>query len=341
MKKISVIIPCYNVAPFIDRCMTSIITQTIGIDNLEIICLDDASADSTWEHLVKWEQCYPEHIKLIRHEVNRRQGAARNLGLQYASADWVAFVDADDWLEQDYFEQLYNPVTEYPCDVVACGVLGDTSGSLIYFSEEQRLGGIDRYIEADSEEALREMFEDKILGEGPAAKIIRKGLLTACNIYFPEGVAYEDHYWIPLLYIHTQKAYVVEKKLYHYFSNVNSTCSLRNQYYHIDWITVQLMKWEDYKKRGLWRKYHEIMEGDALYDAAMFVVTLIYQYDDPPFSYFLLESELIKQQVPEYKNNRYAAKFPDPYPLLLKALYTGSDKAVFERLIETIRKAFR
>ena len=104
---------------------------------------------------------------------------------------------------------------------------------------------------------------------------------------------------------------------------------------------MQLMKWEDYKKRGLWRKYHEIMEGDALYDAAMFVVTLIYQYDDPPFSYFLLESELIKQQVPEYKNNRYAAKFPDPYPLLLKALYTGSDKAVFERLIETIRKAFR
>ena len=96
MKKISVIIPCYNVVRWIDRCMTSIAAQTMGIECLEIICIDDASSDGTWEHLQKWEQSFPEQIILIRQEVNRRQGAARNLGLQYASADWIAFVDADD-----------------------------------------------------------------------------------------------------------------------------------------------------------------------------------------------------------------------------------------------------
>lgn len=131
MRKISVIIPCYNVASYVDRCITSIVVQTIGIDNLEIICIDDASTDHTWEHLQKWEQKFPENILLIRQEVNRRQGAARNVGLQYASADWVAFVDADDWLEPDYFEQLYAPVTQFECDVVSCDWRRDVSSSLI------------------------------------------------------------------------------------------------------------------------------------------------------------------------------------------------------------------
>lgn len=125
MKKISVIIPCYNVAAYIDRCLMSIEAQTMGMEELEIICIDDASADSTWVHLRKWEQMYPENILLIQQKVNRRLGAARNLGVRYASADWIAFVDADDWLEKDYFEKLYVPAAHYKCDVVVCGAILD------------------------------------------------------------------------------------------------------------------------------------------------------------------------------------------------------------------------
>ena len=62
MRKISIIIPCYNVAPYIDRCMASIAVQTIGMDSLEIICIDDASTDDTWAHLRKWEQVFPDQI---------------------------------------------------------------------------------------------------------------------------------------------------------------------------------------------------------------------------------------------------------------------------------------
>ena len=113
MKKISVIIPCYNIAPWIDRCMASIAVQTIGLDDLEVICIDDASTDGTWEHLQRWERKFPDHILLIRQDVNRRQGAARNLGLQYASAPYIAFVDGDDQLEPDYFEQLYAPIAHH------------------------------------------------------------------------------------------------------------------------------------------------------------------------------------------------------------------------------------
>ena len=55
MKAISVIIPCYNVDAYLDRCLTSVVSQTIGTENLEIICIDDASSDGTWERLKVWE----------------------------------------------------------------------------------------------------------------------------------------------------------------------------------------------------------------------------------------------------------------------------------------------
>lgn len=145
MRKISVIIPCYNVAHYIDRCITSVIAQTIGMEQFEIICIDDASTDDTWSHLQRWETLFPNHVLLYRQEVNRRQGAARNIGLQCASGEWITFVDADDWLEPDYLEQLYAPTAQYACDVVCCGRIADTSEVLTYADEDNRIGGKNVY----------------------------------------------------------------------------------------------------------------------------------------------------------------------------------------------------
>lgn len=318
--------------------MTSIMAQTIGKDNLEIICIDDASTDKTWERLKIWEQLCPENVILIQQEINRRQGAARNIGLQYATADWIAFVDADDWLEPDYFEQLYTPVTQYACDVVVCGWEPDRSDSLVYFDENRRQSGEDKYIVVDSEREVGKLFGHKLLGEGPCAKILRREMLLDFQIFFPEDLAYEDHYWIPLLYLYTQKAYIIEKKLYHYYMNPNSTVRAKNKAYHIDWVTVQMMKWTDYENRGLWQKYREILEGDALYDAAGFIKMLILRYDEPSFAFFLLESSLIKKQVPNYENNRYIRNFSELYRLFLKAIYTSIDKTAFQEIVQAARE---
>jgi glycosyltransferase involved in cell wall biosynthesis len=94
--KVSVIIPCYNVEKYIERCLESLERQTIGIGHMEIICVDDASSDGTEDILRSWEKKYPGSIKVVLSERNNRQGAARNIGMQYASGDWVSFVDSDD-----------------------------------------------------------------------------------------------------------------------------------------------------------------------------------------------------------------------------------------------------
>lgn len=187
VKKISVIIPCYNVSAYINRCMISIVSQTMGMDSLEIICVDDASTDDTWEKLQSWEHRFPEDILLIQQEKNRRPGAARNLGCMYASADWIAFVDADDWLESDYFESLYVPAVQYGCDVAVCSFIRDASGPRDGSGRERKKGD---YIVADTKERKKKLFRDESLGWGPWAKLLRKDLLMEHEIFFPEDLAY-------------------------------------------------------------------------------------------------------------------------------------------------------
>lgn len=340
MKKISVIIPCYNVASYIDRCLTSIIAQTIGINNLEIICIDDASTDDTWGYLQRWEQKFPENILLIRQEVNRRQGTARNIGLQYASAEWIAFVDADDWLEPDCFELLYEPTGSCICDVVVCGIEPDYAGSLVYFDEKNRENGKDQYISSDIQERKKEMLIYKPLGEGPCGKIIRKELLINYQVFFPEGLVYEDNYWIPLLHIYVDHIYVIGKRLYHYFVNPKSTIYKQNAYYHVDWITIQLKKWKDYDARGLLDIYHEELECDLLYNAVCFMKTLMLRYDQPPFSLYQLEKRIIHQRIPDYKRNAYADVFKGIAGLLLDALYISMNKAEFQEFAGTVKRYY-
>lgn len=118
MRKISVIIFCHNTATCINRCLESIVAQTIGIDDLEIICVDDASSDDTWECLQKWEQLYPEHVLLIPLEMECGLEMARNIALQYASADWITFVNAEDRLEPDHLASLYGETIDQGDDVI-------------------------------------------------------------------------------------------------------------------------------------------------------------------------------------------------------------------------------
>ena len=118
--KISIILPCYNVEKYIKRCAKSLIEQSIGIENLELIFVNDASADLTLSMLAEIEQEYPNASLVINMPENRKQGAARNIGLQYANADYIGFVDYYDWIEPNMYEKLYLKMNEYNCDLASC-----------------------------------------------------------------------------------------------------------------------------------------------------------------------------------------------------------------------------
>ena len=84
------------------------------------IFVDDASTDNnkTWEMLTDIERAFPESIIILKLEKNLRQGGARNIALKYASGEYIAFVDADDFVSTNYFLEAYNIAKTYNCDIV-------------------------------------------------------------------------------------------------------------------------------------------------------------------------------------------------------------------------------
>lgn len=102
--KVSVIVPCFNVENYIDRCLNSIVSQTLK--EIEIILVDDKSTDMTPEKCDAWakKDC---RIKTIYKDINQGLGYARNSGLSIATGEYVAFVDSDDFIEVDMYERLY------------------------------------------------------------------------------------------------------------------------------------------------------------------------------------------------------------------------------------------
>ena len=117
-KKISIIIPCYNSEKYIEECFNSIRNQTIGLQNIQVIFVNDASTDRTLEYLRGYEMEFPESVKVINLTINHRQGGARNQGLSHAVGEYVLFLDSDDWLDVTMCEKTYNKMIEYDVDIL-------------------------------------------------------------------------------------------------------------------------------------------------------------------------------------------------------------------------------
>ena len=110
---VSVIIPAYNVEKYIAKCLDSLINQSLK--DIEIIIIDDGSTDKT-PFIIKDYANQDKRIKVIA-QTNQKQGAARNRGLEAASGEYIGFVDADDWVDLNYFEKLYETAKKYNSDI--------------------------------------------------------------------------------------------------------------------------------------------------------------------------------------------------------------------------------
>lgn len=338
MFNISIIIPCYNVSQYIDRCLTSIVNQTIGVETLQIICVDDASTDDTWQYLQVWEQKYPDNIILIHLDTNSRQGTARNIGMQYVTAPYVSFIDSDDWIEPDYYEIMYSYAKGLDCDVVCCAYERDSSESLSFLSNRDTEFST-RYLVVDTIEKRKIFIANQSMSYVPVTKLIRTYLLTDNNIFFAENIAYEDHLWCSLIHLYAESVMIVELKLYHYFKNPTSTVLLRNSNYHIDWLTAMLYKWKEWKIRNFFELYRAELEYEFLNTLYLgFIQTLIIRYDNPSYSLYLLLREITLEHIPDYASNPYIEEGLSEFQqLLLSALSNTLNRKEFNLLVQNAR----
>ena len=210
-EKISVLIPSYQVEPFISRCLDSVISQTYP--NLEILVVDDGSSDGTFGVLETYA-ANDDRIRVWR-EVHRGVSIVRNQLLEEASGDYLFFLDADDFLTPDALQILYDTAVKYQAEIVQCE-MEDTSGDEISDHSDR---GVTVYTRM---EALRAYNRT---GEGPrcmsAGKLYKKSIFD--HIRYPEdGRTQEDEYVAFLALDVCQRFVAVHRKLYGYFHNPNS-----------------------------------------------------------------------------------------------------------------------
>lgn len=341
MANISVIIPCYNVEKYLNRCLDSIVQQTFGVDNLEIICIDDASTDHTWEILLDWEKRYPDSIVALQCPVNGRQGTARNIGLEYASAPWISYIDSDDWIEPDYFEKLYKNAEASECEVVMCRNKRDSSDALTYFAEK-RTGKENQLLIIDTVEKRKTFMHYAMMEYSAWGKLIRREVLTEHDIFFPENLAYEDVFWGVLMHLYVKSVYIIEERLYHYYVNQNSTVLQKDSFYHIDMLTVQLQLWDELGARGMFGEYYEELEYEFLISCYLSFLKLIaLRFEKPPYSYYQILKTCVLERVPDYKQNKYvnSPDCPQILTVMLQSLEMQLNKAEFEQFAKQIRAA--
>ena len=125
--KISIIIPVYNVEKYLRECLDSCINQTF--ENIEIICVDDCSTDDSYKILEEYQQ-KDSRIRIFQQEENKKQGAARNRGLDVATGEYVWFVDSDDYIDTKACQILYDAIKKFDVDMLCF--------SAIQLSEEDK-----------------------------------------------------------------------------------------------------------------------------------------------------------------------------------------------------------
>ena len=107
--ELSVIIPVYNVEKYIGECLDSVVNQSIGIDNIEVIVVNDATPDNSMDIINEYVEKYPS-FKVISNKSNKGLGESRNIGLKYVTSDYVTFLDSDDFISQNAYEDSVSKI---------------------------------------------------------------------------------------------------------------------------------------------------------------------------------------------------------------------------------------
>ena len=223
MPKVSIIVPFFNTEKYIERCLNSLINQTLS--DVEIVLINDGSTDNSIQIAKSFEK-KDSRIKIIEQE-NKKQGAARNAGMKVATGEYIGFVDSDDWVDLDYYEKLYSAAKKYDADIALATNVRIGNGKTKY---RLNINKEDFII------TLQEKFDIQNQPQNPCPtnKIYRKTILEKNNILWPEGVYCEDKLFTIQAVYYANGIVTVPSVFYYYFRNPHSTVKSKKRFVSVD-----------------------------------------------------------------------------------------------------------
>lgn len=229
--KISVIIPVYNTAEYLPRCLDSVLQNTY--QNLEVICVNDGSTDDSAAVLERYAET--DSRVIVVNKVNEGVSVARNTGLDMATGDFIAFIDSDDWVHGQYFEILMYYQNQFRANMVICRpktiACEETSTKITVGKSESRLLDFDRII-ADSNAKRR------VWGRVYSKVVIQNHRFEAA-IKLSEDTVFNLEV---ICSCNKLKCVMVEEQLYYYYTRATSAVhTLPNDaiYHAAEWYIIQ------------------------------------------------------------------------------------------------------
>ncbi|WP_052343510.1 glycosyltransferase family 2 protein [Bacillus massiliigorillae] len=217
--KISVIIPVYNVAMYLSKCIDSVINQTYK--NLEIVLVEDGSSDDSGE-ICDYYALQDSRIKVI-HKDNGGLSDARNIGLDLATGDYISFIDSDDYIHQTFYDVLVNLITINNADIAQCDFLKiyeDNNCHNIWGSKQNNENSCEITI-LNNIAALNNLYHQNCVSNVVVwNKIYKRNLFS--DIRFPKGKIHEDEFTTYKLLYKSTKVVITSNRLYYYLQRPNS-----------------------------------------------------------------------------------------------------------------------
>ncbi len=294
MIKISVIIPCYNVENYVGKCLDSVICN--GMDEIEVIAVNDGSRDGTIQVLKEYQKKYPNLI--IIDQKNQGLSMARNAGLKRATGEYIAFLDSDDWVENGMYQTMYEKAKTEGFDIVACGV------NVVYPDKTIKIDcGL-----AHDITAKREL--KNIMNEWYTVvwnKIYKKELIK--NMMFKPNIWYEDVEFLYRLLPKIKSVGVVNQYYCNYIQREGSITYTYN-YKLYDLIDNFNGIIEYYKKHHEYKHYkNELEYGYVRYVYGTFIKRLAKTKNKQEFKKGLAYAKAeVRRNFPNYKKNPYLQK---------------------------------
>ncbi|WP_157159380.1 glycosyltransferase family 2 protein [Brachyspira pilosicoli] len=245
MIKVSIVVPVYNVENYLRECLESIINQTLK--EIEIICIDDCSTDNSYSILEEYSK-KDDRILLIKNPKNMGVSYSRNIGIKESKGEYIGFIDSDDYISKDYYENLYNTAKKYNSDVVnTLNVSNDKQGKIYnYWCHIDNFVKRKKYYEYESNNLFNnvDFYSKYLVTFNPVNKIFLKKFILEKDIYFIEKKinAAEDADFIIRLFLNSPKVSFNNHSKYFYRINSNSSTSMAYKYLKYNLSAIEYME---------------------------------------------------------------------------------------------------
>lgn len=317
-------------------CMDSLVNQTIvcggeqnpesGNPSCEILAVDDCSTDNSLEILRSYEAHYPGLVRVFHSPVNHHQGGAKNIGLSHAKGEWIAFIDADDWVVPDYFERLLQKAAETGADCVGTDYTIVTAhtmtpGKTVANSSRDQVGILD--------DAKRRSL---ILNSGSlCVKIWRRKIILGCESRFPEDIFYEDNAIANTWVMRMHHFEYLPGPLYYYYQHEDSTVHTVTQKRLEDRMEAGRVMIREAEHYGYLGKFHPEIEYSftvLFYKNTLFSAMQSLK-EGNVYSFVTSLAAEMKKVFPHFQENPYYIKNTDAEEKKLIAMQMASPREFY------------